>query len=130
VTRQALVLSAGIVLLSGCATQTKWTPTVDTYGNSRSQYLTRDLEECRALAKSASGDTAEEAAYGAGIGAVGGAAAGALIGAIVGNPGRGAALGAVTGAAGLATVRGTQTQAQFEQAYRDCMSGRGHNVIG
>ena len=39
-----------IAFVPGCASQSGWTPTVDTYGNSRAQYLSQDLAECKALA--------------------------------------------------------------------------------
>jgi outer membrane lipoprotein SlyB len=130
-----LALSAGLLffvsvsLLAGCTSQSQWSPTVDTYGNSRAQYLSRDLEECRALARSASGDTTEETVRGAGFGAMAGAAGGAIIGAMVGRPGRGAVLGAAAGAAGGGVFSSSQTEQQFKQAFTNCMRERGHNVI-
>lgn len=133
-TRQLLVLSVGFSLLAGCATsQTQWTPTVDTYGNSRAQYLSRDTEECRALSMRASGSTGEQASKGAVSGGLLGAAGGAAIGGILGGSrkslGRGAALGAVTGALAGGTSRASQTEAQFKRAFNNCMRQRGHNVI-
>jgi outer membrane lipoprotein SlyB len=135
VTRRLLVLSAGITLLAGCATtsQTQWTPTVDTYGNSRAQYLSRDMEECRALATRASGSTSEQAAHGAMstglLGAAGGAAIGGILGGSRSSLGRGAALGAVTGALAGGTSSAAQTDAAFKRAFNNCMRQRGHNVI-
>lgn len=134
-TRRLLVLSAGITLLAGCATtsQTQWTPTVDTYGNSRAQYLSRDMEECRALATRASGSTGEQAAHGAMstglLGAAGGAAIGGILGGSRSSLGRGAALGAVTGALAGGTSSAAQTDAEFKRAFNNCMRQRGHNVI-
>ena len=118
-----------VCLLAGCETQSQWSPTVDTYGNSRAQYLSQDMEECRALARGASGDQTEETVRGAGFGAMAGAAGGALIGAMVGRPGRGAVLGAAAGAAGGGAYRSSQTEQQFKQAFTNCMRERGHNVI-
>jgi hypothetical protein len=65
--RRILVFSTAPWILTGCATtsQTQWTPTVDTYGSSRAQFLTRDTEECRALAMRVSGSTTEQAAQAA-----------------------------------------------------------------
>ena len=128
-------ISACLLLLTGCATtsQTQWTPTVDTFGNSRAQYLSRDMEECRALALRASGTTGEQATQGAVQGGLIGAAGGAAIGGIAGGSwsgaGRGAALGAVV--AGLAGgVSGSkQAEQAFQQAFRNCLRQRGHNVI-
>lgn len=124
----AFVLT-GSLLITGCTSQASWTPTVDTYGNSRAQYLSQDTEECRSLARRASGDTMEDAGTGAAIGAFAGAAGGALIGSMVGRPGRGALLGAAAGTVGGGTVGATTTQADFKQAFSNCMRARGHNVI-
>lgn len=134
-TRRLLALSATVALLSGCATtsQTQWTPTVDTYGNSRAQYLSRDLEECRALAMRASGTTAEQTTQGAVssglLGAAGGAAIGGILGGSRGSLGRGAALGAITGAAAGGVSSAAQTEAQFQRAFNNCLRQRGHTVI-
>lgn len=134
-TRRLLALSATIALLAGCATtsQTQWTPTVDTYGNSRAQYLSRDTEECRALAMRTSGTTSEQTTRGAASGGLLGAAGGAAIGGILGGSrrslGRGAALGAITGAVAGGVSSASQTDAQFKRAFNNCMRQRGHNVI-
>ena len=126
-----LTLPACVLFVAGCATpQSQWTPAVDTYGNSRAQYLTRDMEECRAIATSSSGSVQDETARGAGIGALGGAAAGFLVGSAFGRAGEGAVAGAALGATGGAAVQGTRTRAQFEEAFRNCLRGRGHNVVG
>ncbi len=124
-----LSLLVSIFLLASCASQSQWSPTVDTYGNSRAQYLSRDTEECRALSRSASGGTGEKAAQGVAIGALAGAAGGALLGAILGSPGRGAALGAAAGGIGGGAVSAGRTEEQFKQAFSNCMRERGHNVI-
>ena len=118
-----------VLLLAGCASQSQWSPTVDTYGNSRAQYLSQDMEQCRALARNASGDTTDQTVRGAGFGAMAGAAGGALIGTMVGRPGRGAVLGAAAGAAGGGVAGNTQTEQQFRRAFSNCMRERGHNVI-
>ncbi len=124
-----LLFLVSVFVLAGCESTSQWSPTVDTYGNSRAQYLSSDMEECRSLARSASGDATEETVRGAGIGAFAGAAGGAIIGAMVGRPGRGAALGAAAGAAGGGAFSSTQTEQQFKQAFSNCMRERGHNVI-
>jgi len=77
--------------------QSNWTPTVDTYGNSRAQYLSGDMWECRQLSSQSSGSPAGSAARGALRGGAVGAAGGAAIGAAFGNAGRGAAVGAAAG---------------------------------
>ncbi len=130
-------LSAGAVLLAGCATtsQTQWTPTVDTYGNSRAQFLTRDTEECRALAMRASGSTSEQATQGAVSGGLVGAAGGAALGGIMGGGSRsdilrGAGTGALTGGIAGGISAYNNAEARFRQAVSTCMRQRGHNVIG
>ncbi len=114
---------------SGCASRSTWTPTVDTYGNERAQYLTRDTEECRALAQRAAGGAGTETAKGAAVGGAIGAATGAVIGAIVGSPGTGAAIGATIGGVGGGTQRAAGSDAEFRNAFRNCLRERGHNVI-
>ncbi len=123
----AIIAMVGSV---GCsANQATWTPTVDTYGNSRAQYVSRDLEECRMLAMRTSGHSTEEAVSGAVTGGLVGAAAGAAIGAVFGDAGRGAAVGAAAGGMGNATRRGVASEAQFKRSYENCMRNRGHRVI-
>ena len=124
-----LILLASVLVLAGCESTSQWSPTVDTYGNSRAQYLSRDMEECRALARNASGDTTGQTARGAGIGALAGAAGGAIIGSMAGRPGRGAALGAAAGGAGGGIYSNRQTESTFKQAFSNCLRQRGHNVI-
>ncbi len=124
-----LSLLVGALFLAGCASQSQWSPTVDTYGNSRAQYLSRDMEECRALARNASGSTAGGTAQGAGVGALIGAAGGALIGVAAGRPGTGAALGAAGGALGGGVAGNRRTESQFKRAFSNCLRERGHNVI-
>ncbi len=127
--RGFLALAICLVVGAGCASRSTWTPTVDTYGNERAQYLTRDLEECRALAQRAAGGAAGETAKGAAVGGAIGAAAGAVIGAIVGSPGTGAAIGATIGGVGGGGQRAMSSDRDFRNAYRNCMRERGHNVI-
>ena len=128
-------LTAGVVLLSSCATtsQTQWTPTVDTYGNSRAQYLTRDMEECRALATRASGTIREETTQGAVstglLGAAGGAALGGILSGSRSSVLGGAAAGAVIGGVAGGVKRSSEAEATFQRAFNNCMRGRGHNVL-
>ncbi len=128
-TKTALTLGLCVASLSACVSQTTWTPTVDTYGSSQAQFVTRDQQECRQLAMQVSGSTTEQAARGAVGGGLLGAAAGAAIGAIGGSPGRGAAIGAATGGIGAGAVRGVQSNTAFQRAFNDCMRNRGHAVL-
>lgn len=115
--------------LSGCATQTGWTPTVDTYNDKNSYRLNQDMQECRQLAEQAAGGTAKETAIGAGVGGLIGAAGGAALGAIVGNPATGAAIGAAAGGIGGASKQGIQAEDRFKNAYNSCLRQRGHTVV-
>jgi len=95
------VLFAVAVCLTFSATdaraQSNWTPTVDTFGSSRAQYLSADMWDCRQLASQTSGTRTGSAASGALRGGAVGAAGGAALGAAFGNAGRGAAVGAAAG---------------------------------
>lgn len=126
------LLAAGTCLTmlgAGCATEKPWTPTIDTFGSSRSQYVSQDLEECRDLALQASGETVPQGVRATVIGGLVGAAAGAAIGAGFGSPGRGAAVGGAAGGVGLGATRVARSESAFRQAYVNCMRQRGHNVV-
>lgn len=119
----------GSVLLSACASQTNWTPTIDPYNDPNAYRINQDAAECKQLASQASGGTVKETAIGAGTGALVGAAGGAIVGAFTGNPGAGAAIGAAAGGFGGGAVKGFSTEDRYKNAYNSCMSGRGHRVI-
>ena len=126
-----ICLTATLAAASGWAQRGGgWTPTVDTYGSSRAQYVSRDLEQCRNLANQASGDSVGQGARGAVRGGLVGAAGGAALGAALGNAGRGAAVGAVAGGVTRGVSSSNQSDAAFRQAYVNCMRQRGHTVIG
>ncbi len=128
--KRSLAASTALVMLcAGCAAQQPWRPTVDTYGSSRAQYVSRDTEECRNLAFQVSGNSTNEAARGAVTGGLVGAAGGAALGAAFGNAGRGAAVGAAAGGIGLGAARASQSENAFQQAFVNCMRQRGHNVL-
>jgi outer membrane lipoprotein SlyB len=116
-------------MLGGCVNQSTWTPTVDTYGDSRAQYVTQDTQECRELAMQVSGSSTRKAVEGGAIGGLIGAAAGAAIGAAFHSPGTGAAVGAAAGGLGTGTVMGVRSNEQFKQAFDQCMRNRGHTVL-
>jgi outer membrane lipoprotein SlyB len=125
----ALVLGLCATALSACVSQSQWTPTVDTYGSSRAQFVTRDQAECRQLAMQVSGSTMGQTAQGALGGGLLGAAAGAGIGAAAGSAGRGAMIGAAAGGLGGGAIRGAQSNAAFQRAFNECMRNRGHQVL-
>jgi len=122
-------VATGSLLLSACATQTGWTPTVDTYSDRNAYRLNQDMQECQYLAKQASGGTFKETAIGAGVGGLIGAAGGAALGAVIGNPATGAAIGAAAGGIGGGAKQGMQAEDQYKNAYRSCLRQRGHSVI-
>lgn len=115
--------------VTGCAEYGGYQPTVDTYNDPNAQNITRDTQDCKQLAKQASGGSVKETATGALVGGLVGAAAGAAIGAAVGNPGGGAALGAATGGMGGGAYKGLSADDAYKSAYKTCMRKRGHNVI-
>jgi len=126
----AVILVLQSFVASGAVAQSGWTPTVDTYGNSRAQYLSRDMVECRSMAQQASGGTgAGQAARGALRGGAVGAAGGAAMGAVLGNAGRGAALGAVAGGVTRGAGQASSAEANFQRAFSNCLRNRGHNVL-
>ncbi|MGD7036124.1 glycine zipper family protein [Methylotuvimicrobium buryatense] len=119
----------GGLLLSACASQTGWTPTVDTYDSPNAYRLNQDLYECEQLAREAAGGTAKETAIGAGVGGLIGAAGGAAVGAFTGNPGKGAAIGAAAGGFGGGAKQGFEAEEAFKRSYRTCLRNRGHRVV-
>lgn len=119
----------GCLMLSGCASQTGWTPTVDSYNDRNAYRLNQDMYECQQLASQASGGAVKETAIGAGVGGLIGAAGGAALGAIFGNAGTGAAIGAAAGGIGGASKQGFQSEERYKYAYNSCLRQRGHNVI-
>jgi outer membrane lipoprotein SlyB len=125
-----LVLATHLVFGVTCASaQSSWTPAVDTFGNSRAQYLSRDQWECRELAMNTSGTRTESATRGALRGGMVGAAGGAAIGAALGNAGRGAAVGAAAGGLMRGVQGSNQTEAEFRRTFSNCLRARGHNVL-
>jgi len=104
-TRTARLLAVA-TLIGGCAsTRQTWTPTADTYGNSRPQYLSRH-RGMSGIGAAAAGAPMGEFMRGSLRGNRVGAAGGAAIGPVLGNPLRGAMLGAtaVGIAAGVSRV--------------------------
>ena len=119
----------GSILLTACASQGGWTPTVDSYNDPNAYRINQDMAECKQLAGQASGGTATETAVGAGTGALLGAAGGAIIGAFAGSPGTGAAIGAAAGGFGGGAYKGMGAEDKYKSSYNNCMSGRGHKVL-
>jgi len=128
--RTMSVLALVLLTLPACVSQTEWRPTIDTFGSSRAQYVTRDEGECRQLAMQSSGSSTGQAVQGAAVGGLLGAAAGAAIGAAAGAPGKGAAIGAAAAGLGGGTARALGSNQQFQRVFTQCMRNRGHTVLG
>lgn len=129
---KAIIFSAILIstlILTACYSYGGYQPTVDTYNDPNAYRLNQDMAECRQLAQQSSGGTVKETAIGAGVGGLVGAAGGAVVGAFTGNPAAGAAIGAAAGGLGGAAKQGFTAEDRFRNAYNQCMSNRGHNVI-
>jgi len=119
----------GGLLLTACASQTGWTPTVDPYNDPNAYRINQDMAECQQLASQASGGTTKETLMGAGAGGLIGGAGGAALGAITGDPAKGAILGATIGGLGGAAKQGLSAEDRYKNAYNGCMANRGHRVV-
>ena len=126
-------------LLSGCASQISRNPhdrptLVDPARTDMAAYQ-KDYDGCVALANQT--DAGQAAQSGAAGGAVAGAVVGALIGAVIGHAFNdtaagaryGAALGGVQGGTGAAAGAYGAARADQEIALRNCLKGRGYNLI-
>jgi outer membrane lipoprotein SlyB len=117
------------LMLSACASQTGWAPTVDNYNSPHAGRLNQDMAQCQELASQASGGLVKEAAIGTGVGALLGVIGGAAVGAAMGNAGTGAAFGAAAGGIGGGAKQGLQSEEQYKHAYNNCLRQRGHKVV-
>ena len=114
-----------VIALLGCQT---YTPVVDPGNVQNGDRYYRDQAECRAIAKQGAPgwkDTAKDTAIGGGVGA----GTGALIGAIAGDAVKGLAFGAVIGGVAGGAKGIYDSEKGYEQIYRNCMIGRGYNVL-
>ncbi|MGH7851071.1 MAG: glycine zipper domain-containing protein [Thermodesulfobacteriota bacterium] len=114
-----------VAALLGCQT---YNPVVDPQSTGNSDAYYRDQAECKAIAQQGAPgwkNTAKDTVVGGAVGT----GTGALIGTIAGNTVAGLAYGAVIG--GLAGgAKGVYDSEQgYEQIYRNCMIGRGYNVL-
>lgn len=122
--RWAGLLSLGVtvVVLNGCSnTGADYRPIVD--GGDGVAYES-DLNECAAVADQRgylNGDVQNAALLGTGLGAIVGGLSDGWGGALVGG---------VIGAAGGAGAEAWDTQDERKQIVKNCMKGRGHNVVG
>lgn len=119
------------LLMTGCASVSKWEPTMNTMAHKNQATEAQDIAECRVLADKAAG-WVTEGAEGALVSGAGGAAEGAVIGALIagaGGAGAAAAAGAPIGA--IAGLWWSEYEANFafKRAFSNCLFQRGHFPI-
>ena len=120
-----IVLVCSMVILASCAS---YSPVVDPQYVRNDDAYYRDRAQCRALAD-ANTSTAKSVAKDTVIGGAVGTGTGALIGAIAGSATKGLAYGAVIGGLAGATKGVYESNKNYETIYRNCMRGRGYNVL-
>lgn len=108
--------------LIACQSVGNWQPTVDSYNDPNAFRINQDSQECKQLASQSSGGTGKETVVGA--------AGGAVVGAFTGNPGAGAAIGAAAGGFGGGAKQGFGAENNYKIAFKNCMMGRGHHILG
>ena len=118
-------------LVTGCASVSRWEPTLNTKPDKNSSSIEIDVDECRVLADKAAGWVTEgvESAFVAGAG---GAAEGAVIGALVagaGGAGAAAAAGAPIGAIAGLWWSEYEANNNFKHAFTNCLYQRGHYPV-
>lgn len=124
-----VMLIAVMASLVGCASVSKWEPTMNTMPHKAQATEAQDIAECRVLADKAAG-WVTEGAEGAIIGGAGGAAEGAVIGALLtGGAGPAAAVGAPIGAIGALWWSEYEANNAFKHAFSNCLYQRGHFPI-
>lgn len=119
------ILVFSMLVLSSCA---GYNPVVDPQSVSNDAKYDRDVAECRELARGNT-DTGTSVAKHGLIGGAIGTGTGALLGVIAGNTVRGLATGAVIGGVVGGVKGGYKSDLQYETIFRNCMRGRGHNVL-
>jgi hypothetical protein len=140
--RSALALAGATVLLGACATMPSGpaVPVMPGTGKSVDAFQ-QDAAACQQYAQAVLGGGAapqavnDRAAAGAVASSAVGAATGAIIGSVSNQGGQGAAVGAGLGllfgainAANASSAAQWQLQAQYDQAYLQCMYARGNQV--
>jgi len=114
-----------VIAVLGCQT---YSPVIDPGSVQSGDRYYRDQAECRAIAKQGAPgwkDTAKDTVIGGAIGT----GTGALIGAIAGDAVKGLAFGAVIGGVAGGAKGIYDSEKGYEQIYRNCMIGRGYNVL-
>ncbi len=120
-----IVLVCSMVILASCAS---YSPVVDPQSVRNDDKYYRDRAECRALAD-ANTSKGKSVARDTVIGGAVGTGTRALIGAIAASASKGLAYGAVIGGVAGATKGVYESNKNYETIYRNCMRGRGYNVL-
>ncbi|WP_158963505.1 glycine zipper family protein [Chachezhania sediminis] len=109
-----------VFLAAACDSGANYAPVVDGAGPN----YTADLQQCQALAKTqnATAGAGRNVATGAGLAAAGTA--------IVSNKGHNVRNAAAVGALAGAAATALESSQQREVIVRNCMRGRGYNVVG
>lgn len=115
------------ISLTACQT---YKPVVDpqSVGSENQDQYYIDQGQCQALAKQNSGGT-ENIARDTAVGGAVGAGTGSLIGVITGDTVKGLALGSVIGGVAGLSKGVSDNERNYETIYRNCMRGRGYNVL-
>ena len=116
-----------VALISGCATTSNWTPTVDSTVDPKAAQLTNDIKDCKVLAEKAAG-TFVSIAENTVVTSMVGAATGAAIGSAFASPQIGASVGAASGILG-GLYGAFDSDRVFKNAYKACLRGRNHPVL-
>lgn len=119
------------LIMTGCASVSKWEPTLNAKVDKNSNSAEQDVLECRVLADKAAG-WVSEGVEGALVSGAGGAAEGAVIGALVsgaGGAGVAAAAGAPIGAIAGLWWSEYEANLEFKRAFSNCLWQRGHPVV-
>ncbi len=123
---KAVILSS--LLLTACAQQIGYTPTLDVRNDPNPAAIKRDLQECQQLADHATDRANTELMVNTGITTAVGAALGA-IGAISKNSATGALIGgAITGIYSIIN-QSLSLNFHYQRVYEDCLVNRGHRVL-
>ena len=123
-----MIFLFSVLFLSSCAS---YNPVVDPQSVSNTAMYNRDVAECRELASHNAGtrETAKSIAKNTLIAGAIGAGTGTLIGTIFGNAGKGLAAGSVIGGTAGVTKGLHESDKEYETIFRNCMGGRGYNVL-
>ncbi len=114
-----------ILILASCAS---YSPVVDPQSVKNEDRYYRDQAECKNIA-SQNTSTTKNVAKNTVIGGAVGAGTGTLLGVITGNTVTGLAAGAVIGGVAGGAKGAYDSDKNYQTIYRNCMSGRGYNVL-